>query len=103
MPKGYLISILNVHDMDGFGLYVKTVAPMLQARGAQMLVNAPTTPQNIREMANASIPKGSNMVVIEFPSLEDATDFYESPEYQKAIQLRTPASDATFLLLPGML
>jgi uncharacterized protein (DUF1330 family) len=38
------------------------------------------------------------LVIIEFPSMEAARAFYYSPEYQQAKAIRTPVSDARFVV-----
>ena len=44
----------------------------------------------------------SRLVLIEFPSLQRVQDFYNSDEYQEVLQLRLPASTASFLALDGV-
>ena len=45
-------------------------------------------------------PSG-RVVVIEFPSLDAARAFYESPEYKELIPIRQSASSARFFLVEG--
>ena len=40
-------------------------------------------------------------MVIEFDSFEKAKACYESPEYQEAIKLREPVSEADALIIEG--
>jgi uncharacterized protein (DUF1330 family) len=42
------------------------------------------------------------VVVVEFPSMEAARAFYNSAEYQQAKEIRTPASEAQFLIVQGV-
>ena len=41
-------------------------------------------------------------MVIEFPSVEVAKRFYDSPEYQEVARIRRTSSEATFLLAEGV-
>ena len=41
-------------------------------------------------------------VVLEFPSLEAAQTWYDSPEYQAILASRTDNSDANFVLIEGI-
>jgi uncharacterized protein (DUF1330 family) len=40
-------------------------------------------------------------VILEFPSVEAARRFYDSPEYQEIIPLRTNASQGALLIVEG--
>jgi uncharacterized protein (DUF1330 family) len=42
------------------------------------------------------------MVLIEFPSLERVVEFYNSDEYQAAIEVRRNAAIASFIALDGV-
>lgn len=44
----------------------------------------------------------ADVVVIGFPSLAGARDWYESPAYQAIVELRTANSDGQVLLLEGV-
>ena len=44
-------------------------------------------------------PWAHRLVVIEFPDLAAAKGFYDSPEYQEIIPLRTRASEAALLIV----
>jgi uncharacterized protein (DUF1330 family) len=43
-----------------------------------------------------------SLIVIEFPSYEHARGWYDSPEYQKILPLRTENSDGVTMLLEGV-
>jgi uncharacterized protein (DUF1330 family) len=42
------------------------------------------------------------LVVVEFQSLDAARHFYDSPEYQRILPLRTGASRGTLALVEGV-
>jgi uncharacterized protein (DUF1330 family) len=42
------------------------------------------------------------VVLVEFPSMEAARAFYNSPEYQQAKAIREPASAAQFVIVQGI-
>jgi uncharacterized protein (DUF1330 family) len=46
--------------------------------------------------------EGRRLVIIEFPSLLHAQEWYQSPEYQNAKTLRAGAADAEFLVVEGL-
>jgi len=90
MP-GYVILNYNVTDPDKFNEYRGVVRPTLQQYGAKLLVAAPT--QNALEGEPLS-----TIVVIEFESVEKAQAWYNSPEYQEIIALRTESSEGWFVI-----
>lgn len=42
------------------------------------------------------------VVILEFPSFDAAKAWYDSPEYQKAKELRAPAADYQFIIVEGL-
>ncbi|MFI8993164.1 DUF1330 domain-containing protein [Streptomyces sp. NPDC053542] len=55
--------------------------------------------------AKAEVREGSwpgHLVLIEFPDLDSARAWYDSPAYQELIPLRTRHLDADILLVPGV-
>ena len=46
-------------------------------------------------------PWAHRLVIIQFPDLAAAQGFYDSPEYQEIIPLRTRASDGALLIVEG--
>lgn len=44
---------------------------------------------------------GGDLIVIEFPDMEKARAWYDSPAYQAILPLRTRNSQATVVLVPG--
>jgi uncharacterized protein (DUF1330 family) len=47
-------------------------------------------------------PDVNTMIVVEFPSMEQAKAWYEDPDYQKLVRLRQTGSQADFVLIEGM-
>jgi uncharacterized protein (DUF1330 family) len=45
--------------------------------------------------------KPERLVVIEFPSIEEARDWYDSPEYQAIVGLRTRNSETDLVFIEG--
>lgn len=94
MPKGYWIAHITVTDAEAYQAYRNVVHGILAAHGGRFIVRAGA--QTVVE--GTERPR---TVVIEFPSLQAATDCYNSPKYQSAKALRTKASDADFSLIEG--
>ena len=87
--KGYLIANLDIQDQPTFQRYREEVMPLIAKYGGRYIVRG-------GEVQDVEGHLGlKRLIVLEFPSLEAARAFYESPEYQpvKAIRLRSAISD----------
>jgi uncharacterized protein (DUF1330 family) len=94
MPKGYIIAHVTITDAEAYKLYQQANAAPFARYGAKFLVRGAA--QNVVE--GEMRPRS---VILEFPSLQAATDCYNSPEYQAAIGLRTNASAADICIIEG--
>jgi uncharacterized protein (DUF1330 family) len=94
MAKGYWIAHLDVHDLEGYKIYVAAIAEPLRQHGGRFLIRAGAFEK--KEGAARS-----RHIVIEFPSYEAALACYASPEYQRIIPLRTPHSVADLIVAEG--
>jgi uncharacterized protein (DUF1330 family) len=94
MPKGYWIGRVDVSDPEGYKAYVTANAEPFRKYGARFVVRGGTFE------AKEGTSRSRN-VVLEFPSYAAALACYESPEYQRAIALRTPYSDADIIVIEG--
>jgi uncharacterized protein (DUF1330 family) len=94
MPKGYWIAHIDVHDPETYKLYVENARAAFERFNAKFLVRGGHA--EVKEGA----ARGRN-VVIEFASMQDAIDCYNSPEYAKARAFRQKASIADFILVEG--
>jgi len=82
----YLVANFTLTNPAGYKSYVGAVLPTLEAHGAEIMVaDYESKPLEGRP--------GSVTVVIKFQSPEALTAWYQSPEYQKIIHLRTDNSE----------
>ncbi len=91
MPA-YVIGNETVTDPETFGKYAQAAGPIVAAHGGKLLAAGP-----------AEVLEGSPepmSVVIEFESVEKATAWYNSPEYQAVIGLRHASSTGWLVLAP---
>ncbi len=91
----YVIAEVNVTDPKGYDEYRKLVPATVQKYGGRFVV---------RGGAVESKEGGWNparMVVLEFPTLEQARRWYDSPEYAPALALRQKAATARIILVEG--
>ena len=94
MAKGYWIAHVDVNDPEGYKAYVAANAEPLRKFGAKFIVRG-------GQFDAKEGRSRSRNVVLEFPSYQAALDCYNSPEYQRAIALRTPFSTADILVIEG--
>ena len=94
MPKGYWIARVDVRDPEGYKDYVATAKPAFERYGAKFLA---------RGGAHDKVegPGRARNVIIEFASIEDARDCYNSSEYQAAKAIRQKVADGEIVLVEG--
>jgi uncharacterized protein (DUF1330 family) len=87
MP-GYIIAELEITDPAGFEEYRKQVPATIQKYGGRYVVRGGTT----QTLEGDWQPK--RLVVLEFPSLEQARRWYDCEEYRgpKALRIKTTRS-----------
>ena len=89
MPAAYLISESDVTDPDLMQEYSEKAGPSVAAHDGELI--AATT--NVAHMDGMSKPP--RIVIIRFPSMERAKEWYNSPEYQAALPLRFRACNSS--------
>jgi uncharacterized protein (DUF1330 family) len=94
MP-GYLIANLEITDPAGFEQYRAKVSPLIAQFGGRYLVRG----GEVRTLeGNLPIRR---LVVLEFPSVEAAQRFYDSPEYQPLRKIRLASTKSDLVLAAG--
>jgi uncharacterized protein (DUF1330 family) len=87
----YVIASYTVTNQEGYAQYISAVGPTLRAHGAQILVAG--AGGDVREG-----DPGDHIVVLRFESKEAAQGWYDSPEYQAVVHLRTDNSHGTLVI-----
>ncbi len=82
MAKGYFIAHLDVSDPDAYGPYRDKAPGTVAQHGGKYL----TRGGDMESVEGDPLP--SRTVVLEFPSVEAARAWYNSPEYQEIIGIR---------------
>lgn len=94
MAKGYWIARVDVRDAERYKDYISTAKPAFERYGAVFLARGGKTE------AVEGVSRARN-VIIEFASLQDALDCYNSAEYQAAVKIRQEVADGEILLIEG--
>jgi uncharacterized protein (DUF1330 family) len=95
MPA-YLVTTITVTNPERFQEYRKLAGPAVAQYGGKYLVRG-----GERTVLEGKF-EANRLVVVEFPSSEDAKTFYNSPEYQAARQKRIGACDFNMVLAEGV-
>lgn len=95
MPA-YFIGKVKVTDPVRYAEYIKATPPVIAKFGGRFIARG-------GERITLEGPEVTErMVIIEFPSVAAAQDFYNSPEYAKAKALREGAAEAQFVVVDGV-
>lgn len=97
MALAYVLARIRVPDPDAYGSsgYTAMAEQTVAAFGGRFLVRG-GDPTMLEGEAD-----GSRVVILEFPSREQAERWHRSEEYAPAIRLRQSLSDGTLTLLGG--
>ena len=96
MPA-YAIFDIKVFDKEKLQEY-KKVAPEIIKKFEGKVIISGGEPNSVEGNWNQK-----RVVVIEFPSLEIANNWWNSDEYKKATELRKKAADTNVLIVDGIL
>jgi uncharacterized protein (DUF1330 family) len=96
MAAGYVIAQINVTDRVAYKDYVGAVLPIVQKYGGEFLVRG--GPAQYFE----GDPVGERTVVIRFPSVQAATEWYHSEEYAPVRAMRQAASTSLQTIVEGV-
>jgi uncharacterized protein (DUF1330 family) len=91
---GYLIANYRITNAQAYGAYPPAVIPTLMAHNAEVLVADYESEPVEGEPASVTI-------VLKFVSKEAARAWYDSPEYQEIVGLRTDNSEGFVVFADG--
>jgi uncharacterized protein (DUF1330 family) len=96
MPFGYVIAQINITDPEAYQVYVGRVNATLAPFQGSFLVRGGTAEHF------EGTPAGQRFVVIQFPTLQNAHDWYGSDEYAPVKRLRQAASVSVQTIVQGI-
>jgi uncharacterized protein (DUF1330 family) len=94
--SGYVIAIIDVTNAEDYKEYARQVPATIAKYGGRYLVRG-----GKMETLEGEWP-GSRTVILEFPSLERAREWYDSPEYQPLRPLRQANSRGRIAFFEGL-
>ena len=95
MAKAYWIARVDVENAERYPDYVATAKPAFERYNAKFLARG-------GEVHQLEGEGRARNVVIEFASIKDALDCYNSAEYQAAKAIRITASTADMMIVEGV-
>ncbi len=93
---GYVIAEVDVHDAALFEEYRKLVPATIAQYGGRYLVRGGATDSKEGGWAPRRV------VMLEFPSADQARKWYHSPEYAPALALRLKAATTRMVIVDGV-
>ena len=92
----YLLGRVEITDADRYKDYMKKTPGAIEKYGGKFIVRGGEV------LTLEGTEEKRRMVLIEFPSLDKAKEFYFSPEYQEVKKLREGAAKGQFLAIDGV-
>ena len=92
----YLVAQLKIHDRERYNQYVSGFMEIF-AKYAGRVLAVDEAPKTLEGEWNYT-----RMVLLEFPSEEQARAWFESDEYRRLAQHRHAAADADIVLIKGL-
>ena len=94
--SAYVIANVDVHDAEAYEAYRSRTLETVQAHGGRFIVRGGAI--DVLE----GIPVVRRLVIIEFADREAARGWYDSPDYQAIIPLRTTTSEGALFIVDGI-
>lgn len=98
MP-GYVVTMIDIDDHEKFSEYARAVGPTLEKYGGRVDLRGPIV--GVVE-GHLAIQPDTRLIVLKFPTIDDARHWYDSDEYKPLIAQREAISSATAFLIDGV-
>jgi uncharacterized protein (DUF1330 family) len=99
MPA-YIGFLIDIHDQAAFSGYARAAAPTYAIYGGNIALRGPIIDvlEGILEARH-----DTRLVVLKFPSVEQARDWWQSEQYRPLVKLRQPpVADTRAFLIDGI-
>ncbi|MFA6264781.1 MAG: DUF1330 domain-containing protein [Pseudolabrys sp.] len=96
MPA-YVISEVRILDEDLIGNYRDRAVASIEKYGGRYLVRS-----GALELIEGRRDQDKQFVIVEFPTMAMAREWYHSPEYAEALKFRYAALDRTLVFAEGV-
>ncbi|HKK53399.1 MAG TPA: DUF1330 domain-containing protein [Myxococcota bacterium] len=96
--KAYVIVDITITEREGFTTYVGQITDLIVRHGGRYLVRGP----NPEVILAGSVPVPELLVVVEFPSMENARAFIDARQELGLADLFAGSTDSRILLAEGV-
>lgn len=93
---GYVLADVEWVDQDGRARYVELLPPSLERFGGKFVVGTSDV-----EVEEGDWEHRGVLVLIRFPSLDDAVGWYRSSEYEPALKVRQTSARSRLMIFEG--
>jgi uncharacterized protein (DUF1330 family) len=93
--SAYVVARIDVTDWNKYQKYVKATPGIIARYGGRFIARGGET------MTLEGPEENRRVVLLEFPSMEEARTWYRSAEYQAARKLRNGAARASIIAIDG--
>lgn len=100
MPKAYVVAEIQVSNPEGYADYRALSTASVAQYGGVWLARGGQRIQ--REGGDDQHNENWRTVVVEYPSLEQARAWYDSPEYTRAREIRQAHSIGRLFIVEGI-
>ena len=94
--KGYVIATVRVDDVEAYEPYRQQAQAIIARHGGRYLVRGGRV--DVRE----GTLERDRVIVLEFPTIEQARAFYDSDDYQAIVPIRQRNAEAQLFLVEGV-
>jgi uncharacterized protein (DUF1330 family) len=94
--RAYVIALVDVKEPGRYEQYRQMVLPTITAYGGHFVARGGKT----EVLEGDWLPR--RVVIVEFPSLERAKEWWNSPEYREAKAIRQATSEGTLIVTEGL-
>lgn len=93
--KAYLVLDLSIRDLPGFAPYIAAIPAFIRKHGGRYIV------QGVEPTVMEGDWAPERMVILEFPSRENATAFLADPDAQALFAVRHKTTNSRLVLVDG--
>jgi uncharacterized protein (DUF1330 family) len=94
--SAYVLSEVTTRDATAVDRYRELAAASIACHGGRYLARG-----TVAEVAEGRWPEEARLVLVEFPDLGAVHDWYASPEYRPALEVRDAALERRLLFFDG--
>ena len=94
--SAYIVSVVNIKQPEKYSEYAKLAPAAVEKFGGKFLARG-----GINAVLEGGLA-GNRVVIVEFPSAEQAKAFYRSVEYQSAREKRVGAADFAMVVVDAV-